>query len=134
MGRNGKVDYEGPEAAWGQECQSQTGSAPQPRLREVETLAQIQDSYELSVAQVRLAMRRFLEQDPIARLGVFCSWLREAAVDLPSHYAALAYLNGAEAVTRLADELETLRGAWFPNDAISGRIREIEEELKAVLV
>lgn len=54
--------------------------------------------------------------------------------DIPDSLSCAAYLSKNEKLMELADELETLRGAWDVDRETENRMQSIRKELEAILV
>jgi hypothetical protein len=63
----------------------------------------------------------------------FCAYARETRESVPEDLVCGAHLSGHPQVIALADELETLRAAWFEDERAQARAENIARTLKEVL-
>ena len=64
----------------------------------------------------------------------FSEWLERNKADLPEGVVAAAYLSEDPTMVKMADKLETLKGSWFPDEALEAEISDLERRLKGALL
>lgn len=91
-------------------------------------------NYDLPEPQLRLLLRQYKQETPYPIFGDFCFYLenRFAADDVPDPLSCSAFLSGNKALIKLAEEYETLKGAWQPNIDTDIRMAQIINTLSEV--
>lgn len=112
---------------WCALVRSKTSSLAQPSVWEADALKQA--SAGLATSQVKLAMSRYIESAPFPFIRDFLDYLQGVRLALPSPGVSAALVSGEEALKEIADEIEILRGAWFPDEATKERIEALESRL-----
>ena len=87
---------------------------------------------EVGENRFRYAIREYSREMPSPSLKDFESWL--VGQELPDEVVCAAYLTEDPEIVRMAERLETLRGAWFPTPETVEEIGELERRLKGLLV
>ena len=107
---------------------------------EIDTSLSFMDSkklvnYQLPEAQLRLLLKQYRKETAFPMFNDFCYYMenRFASNDVPENVSCAGFLSGNEAFIRLADELETLRGAWVPTEATEYRITQLRAALSRLL-
>jgi len=84
--------------------------------------------------QVRLvwAIQCYAQEAVLPRIRDFEEWL-SGQKDFPDAPVCAAYLSGDPEIVALADSLETLRAAWFPEEDTARAIKDLEGRLKGLI-
>src|SRR3990167_320161 len=82
--------------------------------------------------RMRYAIQQYAKEMPSPSVKDFESWL--AGQELPDEAVCAAYLTEDPEIVRMAEKLETLRGAWFPSAETEDEIHELESRLKGLLL
>ncbi len=82
--------------------------------------------------QLSWAMGRYTKDTLYPNLPDFEEWLGKQ--ELPEDLVCAAYLTEEPEIVKLADDLETLLGAWFPGTEEEEQIEELRRRLGAVLL
>lgn len=98
--------------------------------RDINSLAILLEKYEKH--QAKWAIRCYGEDTVYPNISDFADWLR--GQQLPEEIICAAYLTEEPEVLRLADQLETLAGAWFPDDDSKEQEEELRRKLRKVLL
>jgi hypothetical protein len=113
---------------WQKVCTNRFGfSTTTSDLRRINELAE-----EHGENRARYGIREYARQMPSPSVRDFESWL--AAQELPDEVVCAAYLTEDPEIVKMAEKLETLRGAWFPTPDIADDIYELEKRLRGLLV
>jgi len=75
----------------------------------------------------------YLSTTPYATPLGFKEYLQGNLDGIPEDLVCGARLTHEPALLRLADELEELDGAWYPDDDVFERMHEIRDTLRSVL-
>lgn len=82
--------------------------------------------------QLIWAMNGYAKTTPYPNLRDLADWIGRQ--ELPEEVVCAAYLSGEPSIVRLADELETMLGAWFPEADDEEEIQRLRERLGKVLL
>jgi len=84
--------------------------------------------------EVRLvwAIQCYSQEAVLPRMRDFEEWLG-GQKDFPDAPVCAAYLSGDPEIVALADRLETLRAAWFPEEGTAKEIKDLEIRLKGLI-
>ncbi len=82
--------------------------------------------------QLVWAMGRYTKDTLYPNLADFEEWLGKQ--ELPEDLICAAYLTEEPEIVKLADDLETLLGAWFPGPEEEEQIEELRRRLGAVVL
>lgn len=86
---------------------------------------------EMPSHQLVWAMKQYAATTLYPNLRDLEEWV--ARQELPEEVVCAAYLTEEPEFVRLADDLETLLGAWFPSPEIEERIEELRKRLWSAL-
>lgn len=79
------------------------------------------------------ALREYLAESAFPNVLDFLDWAGKVKETLPDDLVCAAYLDGDPSLVAMADDLETLRGAWFPDEADKERQALLEQRLRRAL-
>jgi len=77
------------------------------------------------------ALACYLAESAFPNVLDFLEWTK--VMTFPDDLVCAAYLDGDPSLVAMADDLETLRGAWFPDEADKERIALLEQRLRRAL-
>ena len=80
------------------------------------------------------ALREYLAESAFPNVLDFLDWAGKVKETLPDDLVCAAYLDGDPSLVAMADDLETLRGAWFPDEQDKERIFAMEQKLRRALI
>lgn len=92
------------------------------------------ESYGLSESQLIWSLRQYSEYNPYPSISDYCFYLEQQLPDMPQAISCAALLSGNKSLIALADELESLLGAWVPNAETEIRITEIRNKLSKIFL
>ena len=79
------------------------------------------------------ALREYLAESAFPNVLDFLDWAGKVKETLPDDLVCSAYLDGDPSLVAMADDLETLRGAWFPDEQDKERLALLEQRLRRAL-
>lgn len=82
--------------------------------------------------QLVWAMQRYAKETVYPNLPDFEEWM--ARQEFPEELVCAAYLTEEPEVMKLADNLETLLGAWFPGPEEEEQIEELRRRIGAAVL
>jgi len=100
-----------------------------PTTRDLNSLAILFENY--GKHQAKWAIYCYSEETIYPTVPDITDWL--SGQQLPAEVVCAAYLSEEPEVIRLADQLETLAGAWFPDEDSKGQEEELRRKLQKVL-
>ncbi|KKL28212.1 hypothetical protein LCGC14_2377410 [marine sediment metagenome] len=115
-----------PRVRWQQICEQAGRTVLTTELRRVEELE------KFSNHQLVWAMQLYAKETVYPNLPDFEDWMKRETV--PEELVCAAYLSEAPEIIKLADQLETLQGAWFPSPDTEMEIEEIKRRLGVALM
>ena len=77
------------------------------------------------------ALACYLAESAFPNVYDFLEWAKQQT--FPDDLVCSAYLDGDPALVAMADDLETLRGAWFPDEGDKERLALLEQRLRRAL-
>lgn len=83
--------------------------------------------------QIKWGLREYRQQTPYLSGDDFVEWMRRSKPSIPDRWIAKARLINDPTINGLVEELETLRGAWFPDADTLKEIEALEERLQGAL-
>ncbi len=114
-----------PRVRWKEICERSGRTALTPELRRVEDM-------DTPKNQLVWGMQLYAKETNYPNLPDFEEWLGRQ--ELPEEIVCAAYLSEEPEIVKLADHLETLQGAWFPDPDTEIEIEEIKRRIWAVLM
>ncbi len=114
-----------PRVRWEEICKRAGRTVLTPELRRI-------DELELSKHQLVWGMQLYAKETLYPNLADFEDWLGRQ--ELPDEIVCAAYLSEEPEIIRLADHLETLQGAWFPDPDTQSLIEDVKRKLGAALL
>lgn len=92
--------------------------------------------FELPEPQLRWLLREYKKDSVYRSMFAFCVFteMMMKTDRLPEDISCQAFLTKKDTYIRLAEELETLRGAWSPNEETESRMGEIRMQLYRALI
>ena len=115
-----------PRVRWEQICKQAGRTVLTTELRRVDELE------KFSNHQFVWAMQLYAKETVYPNLPDFEDWMKRETV--PEELVCAAYLSEEPEIVKLADQLETLQGAWFPNPDTEMEIEDIKRRLGAALM
>lgn len=105
------------------------------RPLKISEMAKLQDLPLDSIHEFIWLLENYTKDTFYGQVDDFCDYVKAqlAAGDVPDPWSCAAYNNGNGQLVALATELETLLGAWNPDEELACRVEEIRETLKAAL-
>jgi len=108
-----------------------------PTPRDLNNLPILLESY--GEYQAKWIICRYDLEDPLPTISKFSEWLSknfsgDLPENLPEELSCAAYLTEEPEVIRLADQLETLEGAWFPDESTIEQVKELRRKLTEALL
>lgn len=101
-----------------------------PTTRDLNSLGILFESY--GKHQAKWAIYCYSEETIYPSVFDITDWL--AGQELPEEVVCAAYLSEEPGIVRLADQLETLVGAWFPDEDSREQEEELRRKLRKVLL
>ncbi len=114
-----------PRVRWEEICKRAGRTVLTPELRRVEEM-------ETSKHKLVWAMQLYAKETVYPNLPDFEEWLGRQ--ELPEELVCAAYLSEEPEIVKLADQLETLQGAWFPSPDTEIEIEDIKRRLGVALM
>lgn len=96
--------------------------------REAETILR---ETHLEEPQIVWAIGQYTKLTLYPSVADFRNWLQ--GIEVPSTLMAIALQSEDPTAIGLAEELQTLQGAWFPTEDTVARKEELEQRLKALV-
>lgn len=118
---------------WRAQVQQHLGMQYRPSVHETVRLDAQTESKRYTAAQVKWAVVQYVQQTHMPSITDFLDYLDESGESLPDNLVCAAFLSGSPLVADMAEKLETLRSAWFPNANTEYEIAELEAQLKGAL-
>jgi len=115
-----------PATIWAQEM-----NRPNDLKRKKERLAL--EDLPFDNNQLRWLIRNYKGQAIFPSVVDFCEYAKSLIDDVPEELSCAAFLSGNGQLAALAYELETLCGAWSPDEWTENRIEELRSQLREVL-